>query len=866
MPDDPSATAMPAWAEAYQPPSGVYDELKDGRGELRPHWHKLLADLGQLDSKGLERRWEKARQLLHENGVSYNVYGDPEGMERPWNLSLIPVVLTADEWQGLETGLEQRARLFEALLRDLYGPQRVLLEALLPPELVFENPAFLRPCHSLAVPLDCWLPLYAADLVRLPSGNFAVLEDRTQAPSGAGYALENRIVISNVLPEAFRSCGVERLALFFRTLRDTLQSLAPHNRDNPRIVLLTAGPYNATYFEQAYLAQYLGYTLANGADLTVRADRVYLKTLGGLQPVDVILRRVNDDYSDPLELRPETLLGVPGLVQAARAGNVAIANPLGTGLLQTHAILPYLPRLARALLGEELRLPSVNSYWCGDADALQQASAHFDDVVVKAAFPQGFVQPIFTSQLSAQARSGLLAEIHSRPRRYVIQEHVRGSTTPAFLEGGLMPRALVMRCFAVAGRGGYLTMPGGLSRVAGAELGTELSMQLGAGSKDTWVLSRGTVTNFSLLPPVNRPVELSRGGGDLPSRAADNLYWLGRYAERAEAVARLARVVCARLADLASQHELERSAEIIPLLRALSAQTSLVYGAPFAPDVEVDLGAAERQVIAGLLDESATGSLKVVLQSTLHAGRLVRDRISTDTWRVLAELDDELRTAEDNLASDPLGRLHDVLNRLVLRLVAFSGLVMDSMSRGQAWRFLEMGRRLERAMALVTLLRASLTVRCEREGPLLEAVLEIADSSMTYRRRYLTSLQAAPVCDLLLTDETNPRSIVYQMEELVRHIEALPVTGKGLRTHEQRIALGVLTDLKLADVERTCAADEHGDRPRLDALLVDLATRIPALSDSLSDRYLAHATVSRHLTLDEHPQDGPHAGSDRDLP
>ncbi len=865
MSENPMSRPASALAQSYQPPPGVYDELKDEQGRLRPHWLKLFSLLDPLGSPELARRWDKARHLLHENGVSYNVYGDPQGMERPWNVSLIPAVVSADEWQRIESGLVQRARLLEALLQDLYGPQRVLLEDLLPPELVFENPRFLRACHDMSLPDNAWLPLYAADLVRLPSGQFVVLEDRTQAPSGAGYALENRIVISNVLPDAFRQCGVERLAPFFRTLRDMLQALAPHNRDNPRIVLLTPGPYNATYFEQAYLAQYLGYTLVNGGDLTVRADRVFLKTLSGLQPVDVILRRVNDDYCDPLELRPESVLGVPGLTQAVRAGNVALANPLGTGLLQSHAILPYLGGLCRALLGEELQLESVRTFWCGDASALRQAESSFDDVAVKAAFGQAFAQPVFTAQLDANQRAALLAEIHKRPTRYVIQEHVRASTTPSLSERALIPRALVMRCFAVAGRGGYAAMPGALSRVAAAEEGTELSMQLGAGSKDTWVLSRGSVTSFSLLPPSNRPVELSRGGGDLPSRAADNLYWLGRYAERAEAVARLARVACSRLYELVAQAEIDRSSELAPLLRALSAQTALSYTAPLA-DTAVSLRAAEEQLRFSVFGEDGGGTLKVVLRATLRSGRLVRDRISTDTWRVLAALDDELHAAERDLEHDPLGSTQEVLNRLVLRLVAFSGLVMDSMTRGQAWRFLEMGRRLERAMGLVTLLRGSLTTRCDREAPLLEALLETADSSMTYRRRYLTTLQVAPVVDLLLTDETNPRSVLYQVEELMRHIEALPVSGHGPRTQQQRIALSVLTDLKLTDVDRACAPDEQGNRPRLETLLLDLAMRIPALSDSLSDRYLAHATVSRHLTQDENIDEATRTQSGRGSP
>jgi uncharacterized circularly permuted ATP-grasp superfamily protein/uncharacterized alpha-E superfamily protein len=844
---------------SYAPPSDVFDELKAHDGAVRPHWRKFLEHIDALGPDELDRRWEKAKHLLHENGVSYNVYGDPHGVERPWNLSPIPVLLSGREWESVEAGISQRARLLDALLHDLYGPQRALGDGILPPELVFENPSFLRAVHGMNLPRGSWLPLYAADLVRCADGRFMVLEDRTQAPSGAGYALENRIVIASALPEAFRDCQVERLAPFFRALRTTLQTIAPHNRDNPRIVLLTPGPDNATYFEQAYLAQYLGYTLVNGGDLTVREDRVFLKTLGGLSPIDVILRRVNDDYCDPLELRPESSLGVPGLVQAARSGNVAIASPLGTGLLQSPAMLAYMHRLSRALLGEELLLDSVHTLWCGDPEALREGLSLLDDAVVKQTFPNGFVRPVFTAQLDPAARAELRQRIEAQPRRYVIQQHVRVSTTPLLKERALEPRALVTRCFAVSGRDDYIVMPGGLSRVASARPGTEMSMQLGAGSKDTWVLSDGPVTSFSLLPPVNRAVSLSRGGSDLPSRAADDLYWLGRYAERAEGVARLARVLSTRLSEVASASDLENSSEFGPLMRALHAQTSLSYTGPLLECVGADLKSLTEQLVESVFDEEGAGTLRAALRSTLRTGRLVRDRISTDTWRVLAALDDEVQARAADLETNPLETLHDLLNRVVVRLAAFSGLVMESMTRGQAWRFLDMGRRVERAMTLLMLLRGSLTVPCTREGPLLESVLDIADSVMTYRRRYLATLQVAPVVDLLLTDETNPRSVIYQMEALHQHICTLPNALDGMRTPQQRTALSVLTELKLADIDRLCGADEQGERARLAALLIDLGGRIPALSDSLSDRYLNHATLSRHLTHDDGASPADHA-------
>jgi uncharacterized circularly permuted ATP-grasp superfamily protein/uncharacterized alpha-E superfamily protein len=855
--------AFASYADAYAAPPGAYDELKDATGALRPHWQAFLGELDKLDAAELSRRWDKARHLLHENGVSYNVYGDPDGLERPWNLSTLPLLLPADDFARIEEGISQRASLLDALLADLYGPQRTLLSGALPAALVFSNPGFLRACHGINVARGLRLPLYGVDLVRGPDGAFRVIEDRTQVPSGAGYALENRIVISSTLPEAFRACNVERLALFFRGLRDTLSSLAPHNRDNPRIVLLTPGPFNATYFEQAYLSQYLGFTLVNGGDLTVRGERVYLKTLGGLQPVDVILRRLNDDYCDPLELRPDSVLGIPGLVQAARAGNVAIASPLGSGLLQTPAFLPYLPRLCKQLLGEELRLSSVRSAWCGDPDGLAEGLSMLDDAVVKPAFAKGFVEPVFTLRLAAKEREALATKIRERPFEYVVQERVPSSTTPVLDGSAIAPRALVLRSFAVAAGSGYAVMPGGLARVAAAAEGSEVSMQLGARSKDVWVMSREEVSSFSLLPPAHRAVQISRGGSDLPSRAADNLYWLGRYAERAEGVARLARVISARLGELASESDLERSAEFIALLRALTVQTDLNYSQPLPADRVFDLETARQELVSAVFDAQRAGALAAVVRATLRAGRQVRDRISTDTWRVVASLDDELSAAAQDSHREELSTLGDMLSRVVVSLAAFSGLCVESMTRGQAFRFVDMGRRLERAMTLVSLLRATLSRGCKREGPLLEALLEVADSSMTYRRRYLATLEVAPVVDLLLTDETNPRAVIHQIESLTRHLAALPARDQtGVRGREQRLALGMLRDLELAEVESLCRP-VAGQRPALEALLADLSARVPSLSDALSDSYLNHATVSRHLSQDEQPSEdssGPFGG------
>jgi len=824
----------------YTVPAGLYDEMI-AAGAVRPHWQALIQGLDALGVGELTRRWEEARHLIRENGVTYNVYGDPRGMDRPWQLDPIPLLISSPEARSIESGLLQRARLLERILADLYGPQTILREGLLPPELVLGHPRFLRPCHGVAVAGGRHLILYAADIGRGPDGSVWVLGDRTQAPSGAGYALENRIVLARMLPDLFRDCHVQRLALFFRAFRDAIKALAPHNRDNPRIVLLTPGPYNETYFEHAYLARYLGFTLVEGGDLTVRDSRVFLKVLGGLQPVDVIHRRLDDDFCDPLELRGDSFLGVPGLVQAVRAGNVAVANPLGSGLVETPALPAFLPALCRRLLGEELCLPSVPTWWCGDPDGLSHVLANLPRLVVKPTFVPARRDPVFGERLSAAERQTLADRIRANPRAYVGQEQLPLSTAPVLAGDRLRPRRLVIRTYVTAKDDDFAVMPGGLTRVTASADAMVASMQSGGGSKDTWVLASGPVSSFSMLSAVVRPVELSRGGSDLPSRAADNLYWLGRYGERAEGTVRLLRGVVVRLTEnpgLAEAPELPR------LLRALTALTKSLPG--FIGDgARALLAAPEKEVRSLIFDPHRSGGLAATLQALHRAAGKVRDRISVDMWRVLSGLDpggpdDPRRTLSDIL---------DLLNRLIGTLAAFGGLTMESMTRGQAWRFLDIGRRLERSLQTLGLLRSTLATAAGVEGPLLEGLLEVADSSMTYRRRYLSSLQTAPVLDLLLADETNPRSLAFQLSALADHVDHLPRDrAHAALSPEQHILLAARTVVRLADMDVLARPDADGRRTELDALLARLEADLPGLSDVITRGYLSHLQESRHLT------------------
>lgn len=840
LPAEPEATPVPGRL-GYSPPAGGYDEATVGPGSPRAHWAPFFGALDDLGPPELARRWRDAQHLIRDNGVTYNVYGDPRGISRPWQLDPIPLLIPPDEASHLEAGLIQRARLLELVLDDLYGPQRLLRDGLVPPALVFPNPGFLRSCHGVKLPGGRFLHLYAANLGRGADGNWQVLGDRTQAPSGAGYALENRIVMTRTLPEAFRDCKVNRLALFFQALRDTLRSIAPRNRENPRIVLLTPGPYNETYFEHAYLARYLGYTLVEGGDLTVRDNRVYLKVLGGLQPVDVIFRRLDDDFCDPLELRPDSFLGVPGLTHAARSGNVAVANALGTGLLETPALLAYLPRLCGELLGEDLRLGSVPTWWCGEPIALRYVLDHLAELVIKPAFPASRMEPVFPGELSRDERAGIADRLRARPWEYVAQTRVDLSTTPVLNNGQLVPRKMVLRAYLAADKTGFSVMPGGLTRVSASEGTMVVSMQRGGGSKDTWVLTSGTVNEFSLLTAGGR-VELTRAGGDLPSRAADNLFWLGRYAERAEGTTRLLRGIVVRLAERSGLADVPELPALLRTLGLLCEPHPAVNGT----------GDPQKRVIPAVFDLKYPASLGTAIRGLRRVASIVRDLISIDMWRVVNGLGD-FPTDLDAYGEDgptPADVL-DLLNRTVITLAAFGGLAVESMTRSEGWRFLDMGRRLERSLHMIALLKGTLVRPAGQEGPILDAVLEVADSGMTYRRRYLNSLRAEAVLDLLVFDETNPRSLASQLAALEDDVSHLPRPSRGAgRAPEQRFTLAALSAVRLAEPDRLAAVHD-GTRPALGELLDHVGGWLPILSDAITQQYLSHLQTSRHLATTE---------------
>lgn len=823
----------------YLAPTSAYDEMCSAPGTLRPHWKYVIRSLATLGAEELSRREHEARRLLRENGVTYNVYNDPRGMTRFWELDLVPFLVTSQEWSRIERGLIQRAELLNLILADLYGPRTLIAKGLLPPEVVYAHPGFLLSCVNVRPAGNLHLPLYAADIARAPDGSVWIIGDRTQAPSGSGYALENRLVLSRVLPSVYRDSHVHRVALFFRAMRATLGALAPQRRDNPRIVLLTPGPGNETYFEHSYLANYLGYMLVQGGDLTVRDGKVWLSTVDGLQPVDVILRRVDDTFCDPLELRKDSLLGTPGLLQAARLGHVAIVNPLGSGVLENPALMAFLPGLARQLLGEDLRLPSVATWWCGGEKERAYVLANLERLVVKPIFPHPSSAIVFGANLSTPERQALADRIRHQPHLFVGQEAVALSTTPVVVDGGLAPRPMVLRSFLVARDESYVVMPGGLTRVSPSLENRIVSNQRGGISKDTWVLASEPERDVSLMTPPARAVDVIRSGGEVPGRVADHLFWLGRYAERAESTTRLLRAVLTRLVESDTGRE---DASVRTLLRLVTHLTT-TYPGFIGDGARGRLAQPEEELLDVISDATRPGSVQFTLNGVLLAARSVRDRLSDDSWRVINSLphavEQPLR-ASTAIAS---------LDQLIVGLAAFTGLSTERISRGYGWRFLDMGRRLERASFGSNLLHTGYVAAEKSDPTLWETLLMVTDNAVTYRRRYRSHVQEAPVLDLLLLDESSPRSVAYQFLRLQEHVAGLPRKATmPHRSAEERLVLEAVTALRLAELDRLLLSPPGQDeRPVLAELLSRLGQLLRFLSDVITTSYFRQTNLPQQL-------------------
>ena len=836
-----------AFAPGYPLDPGIYDEMLDETGRVRPHWAHLMQALQQLGPREVGLRHLEALKLLRENGVTYNVYGDPDGINRPWQLDPVPLLLSGDEWFDIEAGLLQRAELLNLILADLYGPRELIKKNLLPLELIYNHGGFLRVCDQVFLPGQHQLVLYATDLARGPDKKMWVLGDRTQAPSGAGYALENRMAMSRVLPSLFRDTHVHRLARFFQSLRAGLNAIAPSDAEIPRIVVLTPGPLNETFFEHAYLASYLGYPLVQGDDLTVRDGYVWLKSLVGLQRVDVIVRRVDDNYCDPLELREDSRLGVPGLLDVARRGNVAIANPLGSGVLENPGIMPFLPGIAKHFLGQALKLNSIATWWCGQARELNYVLANLERLVIKPIYRKPGEHSVFGHQLSRTQLATWRERIRARPAMYVGQEYESFSTVPSLIACGYEPRPTLLRCFMVARADGYALLPGGLTRSAPQYGDMLITSQMGSISKDTWVIA--TEPQHAAIQAKQSNSGVANHGNALPSRAADNIFWVGRNAERAEGGVRLLRATIKKLFINPDCDNPDYQHSLQTLLCCVTSMTG-TYPGFFAEDNDSLLQAPETELLAVVTAENRIGSLANTVARMAQSGYAVRDLWSSDTWRVIDEIEEQITEAR-RLGKTGLWSMQEQMDQLITTLSAFSGLVMESMTRGNGWLFLDIGRRLERGLQLVSVLRTAFAMAQSEaaETRLIESLLDTSDNLICYRQHYRSNLELGSFLELLLMDPNNPRSLAYQINRLQEHVGKLPREADKRRiSPAERLLLEASCILNIANIEDLLSVSEAGIRETLDQHLGKIYALLAALSDTLTSTYFRHGDAPQSLS------------------
>ncbi|MFY9513341.1 MAG: circularly permuted type 2 ATP-grasp protein, partial [Rubrivivax sp.] len=780
----------------------------------------------------LDRRRAQVAQQIQLDGVTHNVFEEQGAASRAWSLELLPQLIEPAEWAAIEAGVVQRSALLETMLADLYGPRTLLQEGLLPPALALRHPGYLRPMLGVQPPGGLRLHIVAYDLARSPDGQWWVVAQRTQGPSGLGYVLHNRLVVSRQFPDAFRDLRVQHIASSYRRLLDTVETMA---RDvaggaTPRVALLTPGPYSETYFEHAYLARYLGLPLVEGGDLTVRGEKLFLKTVEGLEPVHGLLRRVDDDWCDPLELRPDSALGVPGLLQAARAGSVVMANALGSAFLESPAVQGFLPGIAQRLLGHELLLPSLPTWWCGEAAAWQDVRGHLDGKVLRSTYPR--------DGRTSQVHDRVSARVEEDPEAWTLQDRLRFSRAPIWGNGALTPRPAMVRVYAIAdGAGRWHVLPGGMTRVAQRE-DSSVSMQRGGSSLDTWVLTDGPVDTFSMLPQRLQVDDIAQRRRPVSSRTGENLFWLGRYTERTEQLVRLARATLLLIdADSDADDAVQRALSAMAVANGLAPRG--------VPTLAQSAHLFERALLAGLADTQEACSVAYNLQALERASQALRERLSSEQWGLIRTMGLEFGQAlqVEAGALPTLPQVLPALDRLAMQLAAVTGAQTDRMTRDHGWRLLTVGRLLERLVGLTTRMEAFLDARALGGAAGIDLLLELFDSAITFRARYQRHEDLLALTDLLVLDTNNPRAYGGVLRRLRTELKKLPGSEASLQPLLARLP----PDGAGITLESLRGASDAQIAEALGLLSLQLNEAALGLADEIGTRYftLAHGQDQR---------------------
>ncbi|SFR51187.1 circularly permuted type 2 ATP-grasp protein [Maribacter stanieri] len=834
------------------------DEMYSLNSGMKPYWNKLLTEFDTLGITGLTARQKDIDWLLSENGVTYNVYNDPKGMHRPWNLNVVPFMLHQDEWTKVEVGLKQRAELLNLVLKDVYGERKLIKNGIVPYEVIYGHRGFLRQCSGMELKLEQYLSIYAADLCRGTDGRLWVVNDRTEAPSGMGYALENRSTTSRILSDMYAEMKVNRLSGFFQEFNQMLIDAAPGKKENPTIVILTPGSHNETYFEHAYMASFLGYPLVQGNDLVVRDGFLWMKSLQGLKQIDVVLRRVDDAFTDPLELREDSHLGVAGLLDVVRRKNVAVINPIGSGVIENPGLIPFMPAIAKYFLEEELKLPQIASWWCGQVKERNYVLEHISELVIKRIDRTNRESIYFCEQMSAKELEELKKVIIERPYRFVAQERINFSTAPNLSKDKLEPRNVVARSFCIASKGEYSVMPGGLVRVAPDGETVRVSNQRGGTSKDFWILDDAEIKEDKNRHWQKKSSIAISGLDDLPSLTAENLYWAGRYVGRTLVNARFLRTVMRQMAIVQNRDEKPDSEKLKVLFKAVTQLTG-TYPGFIEKDKNGNLAMDNpyEEMLSVILDKNRIGSLAHTISMFSNSYYSIRNLWSSDMWRVfenIQKLWNALVEGEDH----SINKILKVLNQLITRLIAFMGLIEESIMVQQGLLLYFIGLQLEQSTLNITKCRALLTIKYDEqvEYDLLEYLLTSHESLNIYRYSYRSHIELAHVLDLVVLDLDYARSLTFMINRIQKDIARLPHSKHDHQLNNyQKYIFEAFSKLRLAESTKLAMTKSETDfkREELDTLLEELSDLLYKASQSISNTYFNHTDKQTQLFTQSFP-------------
>lgn len=753
-----------------------FDEMFDNECNIRPHWKDIIAGLENAGIKQLEQKQLEIDWRLEDNGVTYNIYNDPEGNNRRWNLDPIPLVITSQEWEEVSKGLRQRAKLLNLIFKDLYTEQRLIKEGIVPAEIVFGHKSFIPEVFNFKNKDYYSLRFYASDISRGPDGKFWVINDRTQSPSGLGYAIENRLTMNSISNDLYPNVEIKKMAKFIEGYKNMLKSLSPSNQENPLIALLTPGPLNETYFEHSYLSSYLDLTLVQGEDLLVKNNHLWLKSLKGLRRVDTLIRRVDAQYCDPLELKNNSHLGVAGLVNVVREDNLSMINPIGVGILENIGLNPFMKNIAKFLLDEELLLPQIATWWCGQKKELDFVLENLKNLIVKKIDRTDNIEVYFANKFNEEQLLELSEKIKKNPHYYVGQEIIDFSTTPSYSKGKIEPRNTVIRAFSYLDKDDYQVLQGGLIRVSPSKDSLVVSNQKGGASKDLWIL--GKDEDF-----IGNNIFKNRAFFDsrlenISTKRAENLFWMGRYLSRAITTARMIRFNLKSMLNINRYDDNTNSKQTTKILNTALTHLTMCY--PGFLDEELKQPLAE--IISLIKDKNRVGSLSFSLSLLSNLNASVKNLLTMEAWRIYEKMQKEWNNYNKREVLSYKDHINE-LDKLLIYLMAYKELIDESIFKEQGLILYDIGCKIEISQLLISKLRSLLTLKLDKllEYDVLDSMLNSYESYNSYRAYYKSSLDLKNVLDFLLFNTKYPKSLIYIITQLLEDLKELPKNSHSSR-------------------------------------------------------------------------------------